>query len=66
MENVGLVVDDLELTIAFFFALGLECEGVGPTSNVGGDASFSVRATNCQASIQPVRRVLFPLKGNPP
>jgi catechol 2,3-dioxygenase-like lactoylglutathione lyase family enzyme len=27
MDNVGIVVDDLEATIAFFLELGLELEG---------------------------------------
>lgn len=29
MDNVGIVVDDLELVIAFFSELGLELEGRG-------------------------------------
>ena len=29
MDNVGIVVDDLEATIAFFLELGLDLEGRG-------------------------------------
>jgi catechol 2,3-dioxygenase-like lactoylglutathione lyase family enzyme len=39
MDNVGIVVDDLEATIAFFSALGLELEGRG---NIEGEWAGSV------------------------
>jgi catechol 2,3-dioxygenase-like lactoylglutathione lyase family enzyme len=37
MENVGIVVDDLEATIAFFVDLGLEVEGKGPVEGLWAD-----------------------------
>ena len=40
MDNVGIVVDDLEATIAFFRELGLDLEGRPRSKENGPDVSL--------------------------
>ena len=46
MDNVGIVVDDLDATIAFFRELGLELEG---QTTIEGDAMNSQISPPCSA-----------------
>jgi len=41
MDNVGIVVDDLQATIAFFRELGFELEGRRSWKESGQDASLA-------------------------
>jgi catechol 2,3-dioxygenase-like lactoylglutathione lyase family enzyme len=53
MDNIGIVVDDLESTIAFFVELGMELEGKAP---VGGPwVDRLIRLDNVQVDMATLR-----------
>lgn len=51
MDNVGIVVDDLDVAIAFFTAVGLELEGRAEVNGDWADGATGLHGTRCEIAM---------------
>lgn len=51
MDNVGIVVDDLEATIAFFVELGMELEGEAQIEGLVADRCVGLDGVRCDVAM---------------
>lgn len=51
MDNVGIVVEDLDATIAFFTDLGMELEGKGEIEGIWADKTVGLDGVRCAVAM---------------
>jgi len=51
MDNVGIVVDDLDATVAFFTELGMELEGKAQTEGSWADRTVGLDGVRCDVAM---------------
>lgn len=54
MDNVGIVVDDLDATVAFFTELGMELEGRGQVEGTFADRTVGLDGVRCEVAMMRV------------